>query len=404
MHEILIFLHFILMVLYILLISFKLTKSTRSCFLDIYFYASILTFFYILIPSFLGITFGHSLGFFSKHVYFEASMIGFYFSFILFVCYFFNRVENYNLDCLRLYRFKSSVFFIKIFASIIFIYIIFLILINFNDILNLNSRADKSNFIFFVENKYKIKALFAFQVLLVSFLSVLKRNLLYFAFMAPYVLFDLLLVNRSYIFSSFIVFFLVAAIINKPLKVRTGLFFILATLSIAVLRHPDQFQLSHLVHLLGEFINTWSTLLLTLSSYEKHSFYQSISYFVLRIFPSFIYNNFIGEYSSWAAIPAGLKTVGFGLAGSILGEVVSFRNLFIVLVFPFVFVGYLQFIKLLFYKYSVFGLLVFIISVMYLQQVFRYSFFELALYPFFVVIFYGFFLIVPSYLKAYKVR
>lgn len=374
----------------------RLHRNRRSAYLNIHFYVSILTIFYLLVPALLGISLDYSLGYFQLDTHVQANTLCFYFSSTILISYLFSKDKEFVCDRIEKYKFTQSIILIRYLILMIAVYVVIVLFLHIQEILSAQSRAVKSALITEIEARYKIKALFVILVLLVSYLAVEKRKLSCLYPLIPYIVFDLLLSDRSYIFGAFVIFFLISAFIYKPLKVRTGVVFVGLVLSIAVFRNPEAFKLYHLLHLLGEFVNTWSTLLLTIESDTKHSLLESVTFFLLRAFPFSPYEQLFGEYQSWTVIPADNKSVGYGLAGSILGEVASFQNLAASAIFPLAFTIYLQIINKLLYSYTIFGFLVFIITVLYLQQIFRYSFFEIGLYPFYVVIFYGFFLTAPK--------
>ena len=194
--------------------------------------------------------------------------------------------------------------------------------------------------------------------------------------------------------------------INKHIKIKflIGLLFLALSSLLFRVQGLNLFSLSTILQIIGEFNYTWQNTHLIYESSESHDFFESLKYGFFRIFPSPVYTLLFGKYTSFAYISGSSNPLGWGLAGSIVAEAMAFKNIFATIFFLFIVATYGVLINFLFRTYYFSGFAIFIIAVLYVQQVLRYSFFELALYPFYVLIFLGFVFLVLDIFNSNNYR
>ena len=103
---------------------------------------------------------------------------------------------------------------------------------------------------------------------------------------------------------------------------------------------------------------------------------------------------FFGQYLSYTSISTDANPLGWGLAGSIVAEAISFKDTTVLILYPLIMVVYGYCINVILKTKTMSGYILFIVALMYIQQMFRYSFMEFAFYPFYNVIFVGFWVVV----------
>lgn len=96
------------------------------------------------------------------------------------------------------------------------------------------------------------------------------------------------------------------------------------------------------------------------------------------------------KYVSYNQIVVDNNPLGWGLAGSVVAEALSFRSGLATFAFPFLVSFYAFTVNVFLRSKTYTGFIVFIVAVVYVRDIFRYSFLEIAMYPFYVVFFIGF--------------
>lgn len=371
-------------------------RNAQAFFLNYFFYILFFSLFYISLPICVSLISGTSAVFASEQTISATANIGTYFVFVFLLSYILSVDKSFKLDRITRIRIRWIIFLSKIIVTSIALYVCFILMVHLTDILAIyGRRGQQSTFSFYLETTYKIKPLFIVSILLIShlFLSQQKGN--YLLLLLPFIGYDLIFSGRTYLFGILILFFILKVIQGRLFKliyVFIGIFLIAA---ISAIRNPGlgDFELVTLILIFYEFINTFSTAHLMYESPLAQDFLYSVNYSFFRILPSPFYSIFFGDYVSYTQITGDANPLGWGLAGSLVAEAISFKNLFITMIFPFFIVIYGVFMNYFFRSKTYSGVILFIISLIFLQQIIRYSFFELASYPFYVLLFFGFHII-----------
>lgn len=385
------------------IIAYKLHRNKINVISNYNFYLLFFSLFYIGLPAIFALV-SHSYVGASIETIQITSLAGSYFILVFLLAFAFSD-NNFHLNTHTLIYNRFITYFSISLLFIVSIYILWVIYSHFDQIISyMGDRAAQSTLNTFFNNVYKVKALFAFHLLLIIYVfSTNKNNFLIILFSSPFIILDLLLSGRIYLFGVSTAFFLLNFYFARNINFKYLIISIFLILSISFLRIEGDFQWTYLSKIFGEFNYTWQTTHLMYESNLHQDFIQSIVYALMRILPSFVYNLFFDEYISYARLAAKSNPLGWGLAGSVVAEAISFKNILLFLLFPWLMIIYSFILNFLFKNFYFIGMAIFILSVIFLQQMFRYSFLELALYPFYVVLFPGFYLFILQ-LSAIKSR
>jgi hypothetical protein len=390
----LIFFHFLIIISSVITFLLRLKKNPQSFYLNYLFYLLFLSLFYISLPCIESLFLNYSPVGASKNTIFVTSLIGLYFNFVFFFSYLFSKDKLVNLHSFKLKKIKNINGIVKIISFLIFCFVIFLIFTKYQMIINVwgfrGRQAVLSNFL---ETQFKIKPLFNLQVLLVSFLLLQEKKLKYIYVFLPFLVYDLMLSGRMYLLAILVLIFIYSVLINKVIKKKYLFGSVLMMGLIGIFRHGD-FSILRLFLLFKEMTYTWSSSHLMYESVLSQDFFTSLNYSLFRVFPSSVYDYFFGEYVSYTKITGDSNPLGWGLAGSIVAEAISFKNTLVLLIYPFIIVFYGNIMNIFLRLNYLSGIIIFIIAVLYIQPMLRFSFFEFALYPFYMILFFGFFIVI----------
>lgn len=395
--------HIVIFFSSILLFSIRFNKNKQGFFLNYFFYLLFFSLFYISLPSIVSLLIEVSVVGADLSTIIDTSYVGLYFVTVFFISYFISTDKKFNLNNKYFNKTKQINFILKVINILILCYFIIIFFMNYQEIISaFGNRPLQSNLSSFIENKFKIKALFIIQLGITIYLFTQYKHYKYIFILSPYVIYDLLLAGRGYIFMIFILFFLFTVMKNKIIKLRYVLIVILLIAGIAVLRTPGEFQLIHLLQIFYEFIFTWSTTHIIYNTQIEQDFFYTLNYFFFRIFPSIVYDTLFDTYNSYTKIIIENSPLSWGLAGSIVSESLSFKNYGVVFMYPFIMVSYAWIINIIFRTHSSSGVFLLVLTIIYTQSIFRWSFFELALYPVYVLVFFNLWMIGLDLLKRKK--
>ena len=371
-------------------------RNAQAFFLNYFFYILFFSLFYISLPICVALISGTSAVFASEQTISVTANIGTYFVFVFLLSYIISVDKSFKLERIARIRMRWIIFLSKIIVTSIALYVCFILMIHLTDILAIyGRRGQQANFSYYLETTYKIKSLFMVSILLISHLFLSQKKDNYLLLLLPFIGYDLIFSGRTYLFGILILFFILKVIQRRLFKLTHVVMALLLVASISAFRNSSQgdFELERFILIFYEFIYTFSSAHLMYESPLSQDFLYSVNYGFFRILPSPVYSLFFGDYVSYSQITGDANPLGWGLAGSLVAEAISFKNLFITMIFPFFIVIYGVFMNYLFRSKTYSGVILFIISLIYLQQILRYSFFELASYPFYIVLFFGFHII-----------
>lgn len=389
-------LHLSISFISILTIFYRYLKYSFQIFFNYKFYLLFFSLFYISLPCIFSNFLEFSYVTQNQNTIKNTSIAGLYFVFIFFLSYLFSRDYKFDSSKIIIPNDKllkyGSIFLLFLISA----YISYLIYSNIDYILVLyGDRAAQSTFNIYLENNYKVKSLFIFKIMIICYLILKTKKKRYLAFYMPYVIYDFLLAGRIYLFGTLVTTYIFLLMIDKPIKLKS-FFVLLVLVFLSILLRIDlELSVSNISTgfigaLLGEFNYTWQTTHLIYENSKSQEISSAFLYAFFRIFPSIVYSSLFGDYISFARIAGSVNPLGWGLAGSIVAEALAFKNIFMLLLFPIIIIIYGSIINFFLRLRTITGAMIFVIAVIYVQQIFRYSFLELAMYPFYVVIFLGF--------------
>ena len=393
MSSIIIYGHIATIILSFATFFYKYKINSYNIFFNYFFYLLFGSLFYISLPSLFSLITNFSYITSESETIVNTAGAGLVFVIFFLIIYSLSYTPRFNINKFRMINDQYLNTILLTVSILIFIYVASLI---FNNLVYIYSiygdRSTQSTFSTYLQNTYKVKSLFIFQIMVVSYLLFNKRHRGYLIFFIPFIIYDLLLSGREYLFGVLISSFILMIAINKPIKVKLLIVLLFLVLSSLLLRvqNFEFFSLGTIFQIIGEFNYTWQNTHLIYESNQSHDFSESLKYGLLRIFPSPVYFFLFGKYTSFAYIAGSNNPLGWGLAGSIVAEALAFKSIFATIFFLFIIFAYGVLINFLLRTYYFSGFAIFIIAVLYVQQILRYSFFELALYPFYVLIFLGF--------------
>lgn len=399
--------HITVIIISLITIFYKYNINSYNIFFNYFFYLLFGSLFYISLPSLFSLLANFSYVTSEQETIVNSAGTGLIFVIFFLITYCLSYTPKYDVNKFKIIhdRYLNAILFGA--ASSIFIYIVLLLFINFEYIYNIyGDRSSQSTFSTYLQNTYKVKSLFIFLIMIVSYLLIIKKQRRYLIFFIPLVIYDFLLSGREYLFGVIITSFILMIAINKPIKIKflIGLLFLALSSLLFRVQGLNLFSLSTILQIIGEFNYTWQNTHLIYESSQSQDFFESLKYGFFRIFPSPVYTLLYGKYTSFAYIAGANNPLGWGLAGSIVAEAMAFKNIFATIFFLFIIATYGVLINFLFRTYYFSGFVIFIIAVLYVQQVLRYSFFELALYPFYVLIFLGFVFLVLDIFNSNNYR
>jgi hypothetical protein len=317
----------------------------------------------------------------------DVSVIGLYFVLVFYFVY----LLSSDKEVIYQEKYRNIIrngYFVPLFSALILsIYVVLIVYFNYSAIAGVSgSRSLQSTLNTQIEMLYKVKPVFVLLVVLVSYLFLSSRRLSSLVFLSPFVVYDILLSGRSYMFSVAMLVLVLMVLTGKAPKIKIILISAGVISSVAIFRIGAPFDIEFLKQPFLEFFFTWSTVELIHQSETSMSLSSALAYALLRILPSFVYELVAGNYISYTDISSRANPLGWGLAGSIVAEAVAFKNDFILVVYPFFLAFYFLLVNFLL-RHSYLGFYIFILVIIYIQPIFRYSFLEFALYPFYILMF-----------------
>ncbi|MGI2821356.1 hypothetical protein [Vibrio fluvialis] len=390
-NNILLFVLFFLILFQVVVSICFVKRSKQFVFLNVFFIINFLSIFYISLPAFIQLSTGISLVNASVKTITMTASYGAYFICVILIfsilnLKFFPINPSFSLQ-LNLGR-RGILTFSFLSLISLFTLSFLIILINLPEAVSLwGNRPLQSQFNEMLQGVYKLNVLFYGQVIFILFFCLKRNDLRYFLLLLPYVILDLILLGKLYIFFVLVSTVVTSSLLGRRLNLlKLGLLLLLIS-SLAVLRtvlRTGQFEVSYLLQILGEFINTWEVSNLIYISVEKQDVLSSLLYSVTRVLPSIYYDTFVGSYYSYTNISTNLNNLDYGLAGNLVAESLAFgfpymyfSPVFICVLFSFV--GILPRLR----KLS--AVVLYVLVCIYILPMFRYSFYEFIFYPLFLL-------------------
>ncbi len=253
------------------------------------------------------------------------------------------------------------------------------------------SRGYASAFRIDLDIKYKITFCYAVVVLIVSYLSLIDKKLIYTWFFFPFVFIDLVLSDRSYIFIACTVgvFFFVS--VKRKIPVLSVLACLMFLIFIGIVREEsarvggvNMFQVPR------EFLFTYiSNFIVFDYAGSSLNLPENVVKSLLLIFPGLDSLLGLSEIATVSGTISENSPFLWGLGGSLLAEAFLFGPAY-ALVFPFLVAFYLQLINKLLVTKSGLGYFLFVSYLFSLSFFFRGGFLTWFMLPLYYVVYSGF--------------
>lgn len=398
------FAHIILIFCAFALFKVRLKRNRKTFFLNVPLYILFYGLFYISLPSIVSLVTNFSWVGASQDTILATAQIGLYFNVVFLVGYALSQDSISHLCHRPQLPQKQMGFMARIMATIVFAYASGLILVNLHEIISLlGQRSSQSLLNIVLEEKYKMKPLYVFQIILATYLFLNTKSIKNIIYLLPFVLLSGLLSNREYILGAAVVLLVMNLFKGNIIKIWYLIISGLLIASISAVRSlGNGFNFDHLLSIFGEFEFTWCTTHLMYESGVSQEILPAFVYSIMRLLPSGLYNFVFGQYNSYTAITSELNPLGWGLAGSIVAEAIAFKSLFMTAVYPVLMVVYGYVINSLLRTNLLCGYIIFVLVLFYIQQMFRFSFLEFAMYPFYAVFYPGCWIVLIDFLTLIK--
>jgi len=322
-----------------------------------------------------------------------SSKVGLYFHLIFLLGFLMtNNLKHNSLK--KVYLTKNSLIIVSFSGFIISLYMFLLIMINLDYIISIyGNRRLQANFDQLLNTKYKIYFLYNYLVIVTSFLVLTTKKIKYLLLSLPFLLLAILISDRDFLLKGFLLLVILYTIIGHKIKGKYLVFFPALLVAVGLLRGGFFDSTRFLIQSSSEFLFTWSTTHLIIESPDKMDVLTALSFSLYKVTLPGVYEFLFGEYKHYHEIITVNNPLIAGLGGSVVSEALSFKNNFITVVMPFaiIFYGFTmnKLLRLKFYS----GKIIFILSILLMHSVIRFTFLENAFYPVFLIWFFGFWVI-----------
>jgi len=384
-----------LFIIYILVKRY--TINAQVVILNSFTYFLFYSMFYLLIPSVLiDYTRVIPFGIVSDNDIIYTSWISFYITVIFLIAFIFSSKINLNSVTDFKQTNKYILVIIKVFLWIVFIYIIGILLLNYQHLIDIygNRRL----------HKYKVYGLFSIQIILISFLYFTHYRYKYLFFLMPFIVIDVLLSSRYLILMSLLLSIILLSYNSIYIKIKTIVLLLVVLILFGILR-SSSLENMHLEDGLLEFLFTYSSSFLILNSSYSASISDTFLHSLGNIFLLNPYDVFVSDsYMNYKTTMSELNPFAdrMGLGGSLLTEIIAFKNDIIIILIPIllVFYGFIInfFLKSKFLWNRIYGIL----FVLLIFNFFRGSMFDSLFYPFRLMLFFGFWIFFLDVIKYQK--
>ena len=395
-----------LFIIYILIK--KYTINAQFVILNSFTYFLFYSLFYLLIPSILidytRITpFGEEIG--NNILY--TSWISFYITLIFLIAFILTSKINLNSVTNLKQTNKYILLIIKGLLWIVFLYIIGILLSNYEHLMHIyGNRRLQADFNSILLNKYKVYGLFSVQIILVCFMYLMhnKYKYKYLFFLMPFIFVDVLLSSRYLIVMSLLLSIILLSYNKIYIKIKTIILLLLVLILFGILR-SSSLENMHLEDGLLEFLFTYASSFLILSSSYTASISDTFLHSIGNIFLLNPYDIFASDsYINYKTVMSELNPFAdrMGLGGSLLTEIIAFKNNIIIMLIPIwlIFYGFVInfFLKNEFLWFRIYGILFLLL----IFSFFRGSMFDNLFYPLRLMLFFGFWIFLLDVIKYKK--
>jgi hypothetical protein len=365
-------------------------------------YLLVFAVFYFCVPALITTVTKTSLVGSSQSTIEYASLSALYFTIVFFIFFYFSTRKATHTFNIRNDASWSFNLIPLTFAVLIGFYVLFFLIKDAAYLIEIyNNRRLQADYDNYLIQVFKVYFFSKFQLMCIAFLVLTTKNLKYFALFTPFLMLDILLSGRDLIFSFIIVMTLMYGFLQKRVYIRYLMIILSLLILMGVLRSNAVLEWSDFAMVLGEFSMTWSTTHLIIDSDIINDWKALFVFSILKIFPLGLYEIFFGEYVHYHAVITNDNPFAWGLSGSVISEALSFKSNFLLILTPFIICIYGWLINFLLRINTISTKIVFIMAIVHIHPLIRFTFYEHIMYPFYLIIFFGFWIIFYDF-KRYQ--
>lgn len=379
------------------------------------FFLLILSSLYLLLPIIIKAAFGISLIPVNIEVFNITASYSLWFCFVFYIGFVLSK-PSFSKEEFFKYAIKwpkNINVIIYCFCVCLSIISLFILLNNFSSLMSLSTRIEKYDY--FMNNifyTYRYSILFNVFCINVFYICLVTRRLRYLFLGVPFVLLDLIVGNRNFIFQFIVcLFFVLAMLREKNVSVFKLGAIVLALMVFSFLRELLSFDsfsaITVLMYSIGEFFNTRESQEIAYNSHYYHDFFQYFKQALVSFFPSSLHDFLVGPfYKTIDVIDDSKGAINFGLGSSLVSDAILLSNGYsiIILIYPVFMVAYGFFLNKLMLSYSYYTLMIYLFSVIFTFLTIRYGFFHTFPIAVYFVSLYGaiYLLLIPFQTRRLK--
>ena len=395
--------HFMVVMVSIVLLCARFQVRNSALFLNYSTYLIVFGIFYISLPSIITTVTGVSLVGSSKNTIEYAAIVGLYFNCIFFLFFYFSTKKPSHIFEIQPGIAPTYKLFAIAASAFIGLYVLFFLLKDAPQLMDIyNNRRLQANYDNLLIQTFKVYFFSKIQIICISFLILTTKNMKYLGFFAPFLVLDIVLSGRDLIFSFMVLAIVLSGLLQRNINIAYLLGVTIVLLLMGVLRSNNVLEWSDAEMAVGEFMYTWTTTHLIIESDAVNDWQSMFVFSSFKIFPGGTYEALFGPYKHYHHVIVDGNPFLWGLAGSVVSEALSFKSYLAIMVVPLIMVAYGCLINSLLRINLVFTKILFLLSILYIHPIVRFTFFEHILYPFYLVLFFGFWIIFYDLRRLYR--
>lgn len=239
-----------------------------------------------------------------------------------------------------------------------------------------------------LNNVYKVQFMFMVVASFIVYLSCRFQTRRFFVMLLPFVFIDLITTDRGFMYQAMMVFIFITLLTGNKIPVYKLVIISLFVAAFSVIRAYWQqgFEIGQFIIIPKELLNTTEASFLIINSYSSINPLDAIFLSIGKIFsPQLIYALF-GSIPHVSSIISSESPLSFGLGGSFLSEVYSYKSEFMLDFYPVATIIYLIMINIVKRKGSV-GMFVFLFYLVLTANMFRSGLIYNLMEPFYYCVF-----------------
>lgn len=370
-------------------------ENPNGIYLNYHAYLLIFGLGYFALPSLITLSQNFSPVGASEETIIYTAQVGLFFLFTFLVAFLLSSKKEYPIHNLSSRGQNQVQIAATWLARIISLYILTLLIINFNTLANIYGlRRQQANFDQYMLQNFKVYFVFNLHLILVSYLYLKTKLKKYFILLVPFILYSLVLSDRDFVLRVVIAIILLLRLSDIKINSKLILISLVGLVIMGILRSYSFDDPRILMLAASEFLFTWSTTHLIVESNTVQEILPSLIYSLSKSsFPG-TYELLFGDYTHYHKIITENNPLIAGLGGSIIAETLSFKNKIITICMPILISLYAACINRLSKFRGYFYKVTLILSITYVHSIVRFTFLEHAFYIVFIMLLFGSWLII----------